>query len=1249
MTKQLLKYILIVKVILFFCNSYLSAQAVRIVDYDTPGTYKYTVPSGITEIVVECWGAGGGGSAAIGIRQNNAAPGAGGGGGAHAHSVIRVTPGSIFHLTVGAGGAGGTSPYTLSEGHGQNGGNTYISDSNNELLVVAEGGKGASFAWLSQGGSLGGNGGRYAASIGTVIHTGGKGGNAGSSYSGAGGGAGGRTHEGYNATGLNAGSAGSCYCGIPGAGGMGLNTTGSGTAAPNYENKGRGVIYAGGGGAGGFDSGWGTQIGGKGANGHIRIKEQQILGDIIGQTYLEVGKTTQLIPPLSGGRWRSSLVNIASVDETGLVTGLQPGEVVISYIMGGSVNDQSTEITLNVYPEGESIAIMGLRSYCANGSSYINLEASSNTKSNVNWFWTGPNNFTYGGAGFIRNAVIENSGIYKVTASRLAESSNTINLIKNGDFESGNINFTSDFQYNQYNQSSGEYNISSKPIEWAFSEGSCGDKTSGSGNFMSLIGNGSSKNIWGQTVAVEPNTNYQFSFWGQAIQKSDWNYTANINIQPKINGENISNTFVLTSSKICTGWYQYTYNWNSGNNTSADIDLILSEDLDNHYLLGLDEISLKALSPIIISAEVNISVGTSFTPNIKILAFPNTVTEGRVNTFIASSEHEGIDPTYVWYVNGIEVASGRESVHSAINLRVGDHVTCELIPDKIECVSVDGPYFSNTIEMQSDDKNYWSGLVSNKWYVADNWTKVKVPSSGDDIEFATKEKAGIAVQGDLEITEHIVVRNYINESDKKIIITPGASLTINGEIDTASENKILIQAAENRPNGSLIFKNISQTPMATIEIWSKGQILSDNNKKNQIKWQYFGIPVQSLTASPTFAGAYVRKYVEEKPTSTIGQQWDQLTNTSIMKPFVGYQISQPEPAKYSITGQLVKQDFITNLSRTPDSYYGGQHILSNPYTAAIDITRINFGDGLEKTIHLYNTGSYYDWANATSIPTETSTPGSYTSIPQQQAQAMGLDEIPSMQGFLVRVMDENKDCSFGFKYNDVVKLNTTSLKSVKEKSFLAVTLSGKQHSDKAWLFEESDCSPYYDNGWDAYKIFAPSAAQIFFTEQNFNYQVCSTNNIDGVYLGIYANENDSVYTIYFDNNNLESQYSELYLIDLKTSAKINILNKNAKYSFRAIANEKITDRFLITSDPNIHTETDKILSLYVNNKTLYINNASSESGYFTIYNLYGHSLIKDRAFDANSMTTIPLNLSAGVYIVKARINANEETAKVVIH
>jgi hypothetical protein len=96
--------------------------------YATAGTNTFTVPAGVTKIMVEVWGGGGGGGG------TNGGFGAGGGGGAYGKQFITVTPGTVYSVVVGTGGTAGAA--------GVAGGNGGLSSFGTGPLISVGGGAG---------------------------------------------------------------------------------------------------------------------------------------------------------------------------------------------------------------------------------------------------------------------------------------------------------------------------------------------------------------------------------------------------------------------------------------------------------------------------------------------------------------------------------------------------------------------------------------------------------------------------------------------------------------------------------------------------------------------------------------------------------------------------------------------------------------------------------------------------------------------------------------------------------------------------------------------------------------------------------------------------------------------------------------------------------------------------------------------------------------------------------------------------
>jgi hypothetical protein len=89
----------------FFNFSY--AQTIE--KFQTPGSSTWTCPPNVTQVKVQCWGAGGGGYNSLTpgyLDPYSMQGGQGGGGGAYSESLIKVVPNNTYYLNVGEGGNG---------------------------------------------------------------------------------------------------------------------------------------------------------------------------------------------------------------------------------------------------------------------------------------------------------------------------------------------------------------------------------------------------------------------------------------------------------------------------------------------------------------------------------------------------------------------------------------------------------------------------------------------------------------------------------------------------------------------------------------------------------------------------------------------------------------------------------------------------------------------------------------------------------------------------------------------------------------------------------------------------------------------------------------------------------------------------------------------------------------------------------------------------------------------------------------
>ena len=164
--------------------------------------------------------------------------------------------------------------------------------------------------------------------------------------------------------------------------------------------------------------------------------------------------------------------------------------------------------------------------------------------------------------------------ISSTTTFTLTVVSNAVNsLITNGDFESGNAGFSSDY----IPGTGGSFGLLSNEGEYAIAENAslthlnfanCTDHTSGTGNMMVINGAPTpNENIWCQTVPVSPGADYQFSAWMTSVISE-----SPAVLQFSINGDLLGSPFNLTSATCL--WENFFENWYSDLNTSAEICIV---------------------------------------------------------------------------------------------------------------------------------------------------------------------------------------------------------------------------------------------------------------------------------------------------------------------------------------------------------------------------------------------------------------------------------------------------------------------------------------------------------------------------------------------------------------------------------------------------------------------------------------------------------------------------------------------------
>lgn len=161
--------------------------------------------------------------------------------------------------------------------------------------------------------------------------------------------------------------------------------------------------------------------------------------------------------------------------------------------------------------------------------------------------------------------------------------------VVNGDFEQGNVGFTSAYEQNSNLWNEGTYYVDFDASLHHTSFVGLGH--GGTGNFMMVNGSTSpGTNVWTEQISVQPNQTYAFSTWvctlaGQASEAAL--------LQFSINGNQIGEVF--SAPPYTNTWQQFYQLWNSGNSTTATITILNQNTVGSGNDFGLDDISFCQL------------------------------------------------------------------------------------------------------------------------------------------------------------------------------------------------------------------------------------------------------------------------------------------------------------------------------------------------------------------------------------------------------------------------------------------------------------------------------------------------------------------------------------------------------------------------------------------------------------------------------------------------------------------------------
>ncbi|MDH4471205.1 MAG: gliding motility-associated C-terminal domain-containing protein [Fluviicola sp.] len=288
---------------------------------------------------------------------------------------------------------------------------------------------------------------------------------------------------------------------------------------------------------------------------------------------------------------------------------------------------------------------------------------------------SGYDSYTWSTGAVTNNITVSAPGTYFVEVTNVSG-----NLVTNGDFEQGNVSFSSGYTYGSGGawgllSNEGQYAIATSPSLTHSNFSFCNDHTpSGPGNM--LVANGSgvpNSSVWCQTINVTPNTDYLFSAWFTNAL-NDPNVS---NLQFFVNNVQVGPVF-STTANACS-WAEFNEVWNSGAAITADLCIRNQNTSIGGNDFAIDDITFREV------CVQNDTITVTYDPLSVSIASDLLFCENETETFQASSTVP--NTTLIWETGDIggsytPTTSGTYTVHaiSANGCYVADSAVATITP-----------------------------------------------------------------------------------------------------------------------------------------------------------------------------------------------------------------------------------------------------------------------------------------------------------------------------------------------------------------------------------------------------------------------------------------------------------------------------------------------------------------------------------------------------------------------------------------
>ena len=478
------------------------------------------------------------------------------------------------------------------------------------------------------------------------------------------------------------------------------------------------------------------------------------------------------------------------------------------------------------------------------------------------------------------------------------------------------------------------------------------------------------------------------------------------------------------------------------------------------------------------------------------------------------------------------------------------------------------------------------------WNTAGNWKPQSVPT----IDFDVFLNRPVTVNVTTAQAKSVVI-NQTTGNNGQLVVEPGQKLIVAGTIkkttdgetyDATEANDIIIHSDATHGLGALVMGTHDGTNQATVNFTTLSRGTSEDNTSIA---QYVGTPFNDETnILHNWYNSWVYGITYDG-SNNIG--WERVNEGQGMTPFKGYCVFSADGVHHNYwqQGTLVAS---TNQTISGLNWQSGgtanpnnENLLANSWMAPIKINAMETSDftNTEATVYIFN---------STSASAYTGLASNYSSYTPGTA---GDAIIPAMQSFSV-FTNAAGGSSVTLDYNKIVYQpalsgtvpgpNRAPLREAAEEAnkIRLFVHAENGYGDQLYMWERSDFSEAFENGWDGHKLFGESIApQLFALSPDGDLAINCIPTFEGVQMGFKAGEQDNSYTFTFEYSD-EAQ--PLYLLDINTNTYTQITS-DTSYSFTTTDTD-VHNRFVLTYNaPSTPTALETTPAVITGKKVMYDN------------------------------------------------------------